>query len=92
VPHIRHAALNKMVATIGVSALGVDFNALDRQPVYTIFLLLSPEDKHDDHLHAMETIVGNLQNETFRRFLRQAETPDDVESLLEEADAKSLPA
>jgi mannitol/fructose-specific phosphotransferase system IIA component (Ntr-type) len=64
----------------------VDFSALDKQPVYSVFLLLSPEDRPEDHLQAMEAIFKNLSKDTFRRFLRQAQTEKDVRTLLEEAD------
>jgi mannitol/fructose-specific phosphotransferase system IIA component (Ntr-type) len=37
----------------------------------------------------MEAIFGNLSQETFRRFLRQAKTSKDIITLLEEADAKA---
>lgn len=87
VPHVKHAAISKMAVAIAISRSGIEFNALDKQPVYSIFLLLSPEDKPEDHLDAMEAIFGNLSQETFRRFLRQATSVDDVITLLEEADA-----
>ena len=35
-----------------------------------------------------ELPFGSLSQETFRRFLRQARTVDDVITLLEEADAR----
>ena len=89
VPHVKHAAISKMVVGVGISADGVEFNALDKQPVYSIFLLLSPEDKPEDHLDAMEAIFGNLSQETFRRFLRQAKNVEDVLTLLDEADASA---
>jgi len=89
VPHVKHSAITKMVVAIGISGAGVEFNALDKQPVHSIFLLLSPEDKPEDHLDAMEAIFGNLSHETFRRFLRQATSVADVLTLLEEADAKA---
>lgn len=89
VPHVKHEAISKMAVAVGISRNGVEFNALDRQPVYSIFLLLSPEDKPEEHLDAMEAIFGNLSQETFRRFLRQAGSVDDVTTLLEEADAKT---
>jgi PTS system fructose-specific IIA component/PTS system nitrogen regulatory IIA component len=87
VPHVKHSAISKMAVAVGVSRTGIEFNALDKQPVYSIFLLLSPEDKPEDHLDAMEAIFGNLSQETFRRFLRQASSVEDVMTLLEEADA-----
>src|SRR5688572_26018079 len=89
VPHVKHTAISRMAVAIGISRTGIDFNALDKQPVYSIFLLLSPEDKPEDHLDAMEAIFGNLSQDTFRRFLRQALSTDDVLGLLEEADAKA---
>jgi len=57
--------------------------------VYSIFLLLSPEDQPEEHLDAMEAIFGNLSQDTFRRFLRQAKTTEHVLTLLEEADANT---
>ncbi|MEM9883043.1 MAG: PTS sugar transporter subunit IIA [Planctomycetota bacterium] len=90
IPHVKHEKIAKVAAGLGVSGTGVDYNALDKQPVYSIFLLLSPADQPDQHLHAMETIFGHLQNDTFRSFLRQAETHDAVTTLLEEADTQSL--
>lgn len=90
VPHVKHAKIKEMAASIGVSSTGVDFNALDKAPVYSVVLLLSPIDRPDEHLQAMEHIFRNLQNETFRRFLRQASTQQEIMELLEEADAHQL--
>lgn len=86
VPHAKHKSVKTIAAAIGLSDRGIDFNALDKQPVYSCFLLLSPEDRAEDHLHAMEAIFKNLSKDTFRRFLRQAQTSQDVVTLLEEAD------
>ncbi len=86
VPHVKHAAVKKMVATIGRSSTGVDFAALDRAPVYTVVLLLSSPDAPDEHLAAMESIFKHLQRDNLRRFLRQASTKEEIASLIDEAD------
>lgn len=90
VPHVKHEKIKGMVATIGVSRQGVDFNALDKAPVYSIVLLLSSQDKPDEHLQAMENIFSHLQKDTFRRFLRQASTVEEIMDLLHEADTQQL--
>lgn len=90
VPHVKHSRIKTMAATIGVSTKGIDFNALDRQPVYAAVLLLSPEDQAEDHLRAMEVIFGNLSKDTFRRFLRQVTSVDDIVTLIREADSEQL--
>src|SRR5256885_1932261 len=86
VPHVKHAKINRMVGTIGRSAAGVDFSALDHQPVYSIFLLLSPENQPQQHLQAMNIVFSNLQKDMFRKFLRQSSTREGIVDLLDEAD------
>ncbi len=86
VPHVKHAEIKTMHIAIGISIMGVDFKALDREPVYSVVLLLSPEDQPENHLDAMEAIFSSLSQDTFRRFLRQASSSDDVLTLLAETD------
>jgi len=86
VPHVKHAKVARMAGAVGRSVNGVDFAALDHQPVYSIFLLLSPDDAPQQHLQAMNIVFSNLQKDTFRRFLRQADTREGITELLDEAD------
>jgi PTS system nitrogen regulatory IIA component len=86
VPHVKHAAVSSPVAVVGLSSKGIDFKALDKQPVYSVILLISPTDDPESHLKAMECVFGHLLNEKFRSFLRQANTSAEVEDLLREAD------
>ena len=87
-PHVKHKAVKDVVAAIGQSGDGIDFSALDKQPVYSVILLISPVDNPDRHLKAMEKIFRHLQQEKFRKFLKQSQTARQVEDLLREADEK----
>jgi mannitol/fructose-specific phosphotransferase system IIA component (Ntr-type) len=86
VPHVKHPQIETMAAAVGVSQNGIDFNSLDKQPVYTIFLLLSPQSRPEEHLQAMEVIFKNLSKDTFRRELRQADDAQKIHTLLDDAD------
>jgi mannitol/fructose-specific phosphotransferase system IIA component (Ntr-type) len=86
VPHVKHAKVKQMSGTIGRSATGVDFAALDHQPVYSVVLLLSPENQPQQHLQAMNIVFSNLQKDMFRRFLRQSDSREKIIDLLDEAD------
>jgi len=86
VPHVKHKAVKDVIAAIGQSSAGIDFFALDKQPVYSVILLIGPADEPDKHLQAMESIFKHLQQDRFRKFLRQCRTPKQVEDLLNEAD------
>jgi len=86
VPHVKHKAVKDVIAAIGQSSAGIDFFALDKQPVYSVILLISPEDEPAKHLQAMESVFKHLQQDRFRKFLRQCRTPEQIEDLLNEAD------
>jgi len=89
VPHVKHKAVKEVVAAIGQSSEGIDFSALDKQPVYSVILLISPVNESDKHLQAMENIFRNLQYEKFRSFLRQCRSAEQIEDLLKEVDEGS---
>src|SRR4029079_9321425 len=58
VPHVKHPKATKMAGACGRSVNGVDFAALDHQPVYSVFLLLSPENAPQQHLQAMNIVFS----------------------------------
>jgi mannitol/fructose-specific phosphotransferase system IIA component (Ntr-type) len=86
VPHVKHARVKKMVGVVGRSAGGIDFAALDHQPVYSIVLLLSPDNAPEQHLQAMNVVFSSLQRDMFRKFLRSADSREKIAELLDEAD------
>lgn len=87
VPHVKTPEVPNIRVAVGISEVGIDFGALDKQPVHSVFLLLSPEARPEEHIDAMEAIFANLSRDQFRRFLRQASSASDILTLLEEADA-----
>ncbi len=86
VPHVKHKVVKDVVATIGQSSVGIDFSSLDKQPVYSVILIISPVNNPDKHLQVMESVFKHLQEEKFRRFLRQSKEAAEIEDLLREAD------
>jgi len=86
VPHVKHKVVKDVVATIGQSSVGIDFSSLDKQPVYSVILIISPVNNPDKHLQVMENVFKHLQEEKFRKFLRQSKEREEIEDLLREAD------
>jgi len=89
IPHVKHKSVKEVIGVVGVSSVGIDFLALDKQPVHSVILLISPEDNPDEHLVTMEYIFKNLQQEMFRKFLRQCSESEHVKDLLLEADEEA---
>ncbi len=90
VPHTKHAGVDRLVGTVGVSPEGIDFDSLDGQKAQLFFLLVSPPDRPGDHLRALENISRQLRDDTFCRFLKQSKTAEDIMQLLDEADGSTF--
>lgn len=89
-PHAKIENQPRVVAAVGRSVQGINFESLDGQPVYSVFLIVSPADAAEEHVRAMDLIYRHLQQEQFRKFLRQSDTPEKIYDLLKEADEQSL--
>ena len=87
VPHTKHASVDRLAAGLAISRKGVEFGALDGEPVFVLFLVVSPEDQPGEHLRALEKISRQLKNAEFCRFLKGSETQESVCGVLNEADA-----
>lgn len=88
VPHAKVEGLTQIVAAVGRSSAGIDFASLDGQPVHIVFLVVSPAESQDDHLRAMNLIFKHLQQERFRKFMRQLDRAEAIYDLLKETDEK----
>jgi len=79
IPHPRQGhpdIVKELVAGFGRSSAGVDFEALDGNPVHLFFILCAPNDS--DHLKALAKLSRFLKKESFRKKLMDARTADDV--------------
>ena len=56
IPHAKVNYVSKLVAALGLSKKGVDFNSLDGEAAYIFFLLLAPQDSAGPHLKALARI------------------------------------
>jgi PTS system fructose-specific IIA component/PTS system nitrogen regulatory IIA component len=86
VPHTKHASVDKLSATVAISRTGVEFSSLDGEPVYILFLVISPPDRPGDHLRGLENISRHLRSPDFCNFLKQSTTCVDIWDLLVERD------
>ncbi len=79
IPHASTDLIHEVVGALGRSANGVNFEALDNQPVKLVMLFLVPQGQFQKHLHTLANIAKLLHKAEFRRAL---ETAPDAESML----------
>ena len=88
IPHGKSDCVTKLVSAFGVCREGVDFNALDGEPVHLFFLLVAPEDSAGPHLKALARISRLLKDKHLRDGLRAATDAKTLAKMLREEDER----
>jgi nitrogen PTS system EIIA component len=86
VPHAKHDSISDLVGAFGRSKKGINFDALDGEPVHILFLLLSSKSASGAHLEALAYISRLVRDEKFVKFLRDGKDVAAIRELLNEAD------
>ena len=89
-PHAKNTAVNEATVLFARSSKGVDYEALDGQPTYLFFMIAAPEGANDTHLQALASLARLLVNPEFVASLRNARTPEEVQSMFELAEKERL--
>ena len=76
IPHASTDLIYEVVGAFGRSRKGVNFDALDNQPVSLVMLFLVPQGQFQKHLHTLAKIAKLLHKKEFRQALEEA--PDAV--------------
>ncbi len=82
IPHGKTDAIKSVAISFGRSSKGVDFDALDDQPVKLIFLLAAPNDAGPIYLKALARLSRILRKEEFRESLLKAKDEKAVLDLI----------
>lgn len=85
IPHAKSAAVNEPTIAFTRSAEGIDFDSMDDEPATLIFMLLVPEEGGQEHLAMLSSLSRSLMHEETRTALREADSPERVESIILEA-------
>jgi mannitol/fructose-specific phosphotransferase system IIA component (Ntr-type) len=87
IPHGKSGGIAELALVAGVIPQGVDFEALDGEPVHLFFLLVGPESAAGQHVKALSRISRLLRRDSFRTRLAEAATPEEFYSIIAEAEA-----
>jgi len=88
VPHAKTNQIDNLVAALGISQKGINFEALDGEPVNIIFLVLAPAKATGIHLKALAKIARLLKDKVFRQSLKTASSPAEALKIIAEDEEK----
>ena len=84
IPHGKSDSAGKIVAALGISKRGIDFDALDGEPVFIFFMLVAPSASSGVHLKILAKISRLLKDKFFRQSLRETKTAQDALKLIKD--------
>ena len=90
VPHAKTDQVKQILVAFGLSQKGVNFESLDEEPVYLIFLVLAPVEATGMHLKLLAKIARLLKDKVFRNSLKSCKGKRrEIFQVIEEEDEKN---
>ena len=65
IPHGKTSAVDSIYGILGISKQGIDYDALDGEPVYILFMILAPIKDTELHLKLLKRLAELLDNPQF---------------------------
>jgi PTS system nitrogen regulatory IIA component len=90
IPHGKSPNTNKLIAALGISKKGVNFDSLDGEPAHIFFLLIAPIDSAGPHLKALARISRLLKDKFFRENLKAAKDEKAILTLVNSEDSQAI--
>ncbi len=88
IPHASTDLIGEVVGALGRSKTGVNFEALDNQPVKLVMLFLVPQGQFQKHLHTLANIAKLLHRAEFRKALENAPDAEAMLTIIKESSGK----
>ena len=88
IPHGKCDAVKKPGLAAMVIKNGVEFEALDDEPVTLLFLIAAPNTEDNIHLDVLSKLSVMLMDEEFTESLRNASSVDEFMDIIDKADSE----
>ena len=88
IPHGKCDAVKKPGLVAMVIKNGVEFEALDNEPVTLLFLIAAPNTEDNIHLDVLSKLSVMLMDEEFTESLRNASSVDEFMDIIDKADSE----
>jgi PTS system fructose-specific IIC component/PTS system nitrogen regulatory IIA component len=75
IPHGKTNAVDTVRGVVGISRKGVEYDALDGEPVYLLFMIVAPQRDSEKHLRVLKCLAELLENPQFYIDLQSQKDP-----------------
>ena len=88
IPHGKLSNIDKLIASFGRSAKGINFDSLDGKPTHLFFLLVAPDNSAGIHLKALARVSRLFKDGQFRHALLTADKREELFRIIREEDER----
>ena len=78
VPHAHEDSIRRQILAIGISREGIEFDAVDGEPVHVVAVLGTPKKHQKQHMELLAALSRVLQHEKVRQTLLDAGSAVEV--------------
>lgn len=91
IPHAFSDEVEEVVAVLGRSRVGIDFEAVDRAPVHVIVLFVVPRKNYQLHLRTLAAIAKMFNGQDITRRILDATDCDEILAILDSKSSRVAP-
>ncbi len=84
IPHGKTNAVNDVIVSFGKTNRGIDYEALDGNPVHLVFLLVGKVDLVSKYIKLLSRISRVMNKDDFRENILNAKTKNEIINIFEE--------
>jgi len=77
-PHARTDTVENITTAIGVSSQGIEFDSIDKKPVYIVVIILSPNKDSTPHLQFLSEMSKVLSKVAMREKIIETKNPEEL--------------
>ena len=78
IPHVKNRFVPEFFITMGIIRSGVNWDAIDNQPVQIIFMIGGPDGMQNEYLSILSKLSLIIKNSANKARFLGAETPSDI--------------
>jgi mannitol/fructose-specific phosphotransferase system IIA component (Ntr-type) len=86
IPNCISGLADRFLGVLAINPDGIDFDAVDGEAVNTVFLIVAPPNRREEHFDLLGKIVAIGRDKSLRIQIQGCLTPDALHHFLEEID------
>ena len=88
IPHARIQGIDRVYMVAARSVLGIEFNAIDEQPVHLIFMMLSPANASTQYMQILSALSRIMSYEEIRKSLYETSDAQEFIDIISRGESK----